>query len=159
MSTSCDASGCSMEIRASIGGDPTVTDETVAYAKRDIERNWIGIYTDGEKTYRITVSLAVVEKNPDVLVRAVVASDIADDELGRRHYPRGQAQVGRGNEIELGTYGPGTAAHEFGHLYGLQHRSNGTYSMMSYAHADRRIRFRVVTGEHARALSSLYGRR
>jgi hypothetical protein len=45
----------------------------------------------------------------------------------------GRAGLGGGNQLELGNYRAGTAAHELGHLFGLSHQANATGSLMSYA--------------------------
>ncbi|MFN7551584.1 MAG: hypothetical protein ACK5SH_08445, partial [Pseudomonadota bacterium] len=141
----CTDSGCDISMQLSIGGDSTVTDETVAWAARDIRRAWQGGYVYGNRSYRVSVDVSVADHSPDILIAAVRPAS--------NWYPGGQAFVGRGNVLELGLYGPNAAAHELGHLMGLSHQPNFTSSIMSYSPISH------VTGADVDRLARAYGGR
>jgi predicted Zn-dependent protease len=140
---SCIQDECDMMMNFTIGGDNLVTDETIRYAARDISRSFSGGYVYGTRVYSVTTHVSIVTSDPDILVTAVVP--VSND------YPGGQAFVGRGNVLELGIYGSGTAAHELGHLLGFRHQWNHTASFMSYAHNS------AMTGRDIDRLARAYG--
>lgn len=148
IAVACDDSGCDLNIGLKVSADATLTDETFAWAMKDIARTWRGSYVYGERSYSITVSLTVDGRHPDIVFTTATLRAEDDGIL-----PAGRSGLGSGKRIELGTVRSGTAAHELGHVLGLGHRRNFTGSIMSYA--DRRF----VTGQEVDTLATGYGRK
>lgn len=130
ISVNCNASQCSVSIRATISGDSTITDTTIEWAAADISSNWSGSFVHEGVSYSVeTVITPVVNEKPDIMLIAIKNAERGRNEV----YGAGYARVGSGREIELGWHhGRRIAAHEFGHLIGLRHQANVTFSLMSY---------------------------
>jgi hypothetical protein len=144
----CNDSVCMIDITLTVGGDETVTDESLTWVTDDFKQFWAGAFPNEGKYYVLNMDVSISNNNPDILVSAVFP-DRYPNSTTPVDSIAGRAGMG-GNQMELGNYHEGTAAHELGHLFGMSHQLNVTGSLMSYA-ADR-----AITGADASRLANRY---